>query len=146
MIIDLKKSRSTQFGLDPDYYNSGWARCKACFFSVLGDLDFISLLFRQSFMTFCLILSQGFWTLFLLQFWQSIALEKRSSVYPGPWTEKGKLLLFFPRNYFDWKKKFLQQTCQSTGKKWPHIFVASSSASLHFPSRKNVASRDREKE
>ena len=121
MIIDLKKSRSAQFGLDPDYYYSWWARCKACF-SVLGDLDFISLLFRQSFMTFCLILSQGFWTLFLLQFWKSIALEKRSSVYPGPWTEKGKLLLFLPRNYFDWKKSFCNKHARVQEKNG-HIFL-----------------------
>ena len=146
MIIDLKKSRSTQFGLDPDYYNSGWARCKACFFLFWETLILLvyysdRVLWRS--VWFC---HKDFEPFFCFNFESRLLWKKGPQFILDLGQKKVSFCFFFPRNYFDWKKKFLQQTCQSTGKKWPHIFVASSSASLHFPSRKNVASRDREKE
>ena len=89
------------------------------------DLDFIILLFRQSFMTFCLILStrQIFEPFFCFNFEQSIALEKRSSVQPKPWTEKGKQkfseYFFFTRKTFAFRNKHVRVE----QKKWPHIFL-----------------------
>ena len=105
------------------------------------DLDFIILLFRQSFMTFCLILStrQIFEPFFCFNFESRLLLKK------GPQfnlnlgqkkVSKNFLNIFLTRKTF----AFSQQTCQSGAEKMAtHIFVASS---LHFPSRKNVASRE----
>ena len=60
----------------------------------------------------------------MLQFWKSIALEKRSSVQPKPWTEKGKQN--FSEYFFFSREKLLlfrNKHVRVEQKKWPHIFL-----------------------